>query len=264
MSLFEKSSVYEQPSIYNQGGVDGSFNVDIGGVSQKLVFPPYLVPVEYIDASAITTSNYYVFPVVNKFTTKATFKIKTVFSFDSAIIDSDINNKNILNYHAPLGSSTDSSWLIELGVNSGGRYSYRFGGKNFFIQDSNFVNTDKLTMILDVSQGLATLYDESGHYKTHSETPSYTFGNIGWCGVFGDQRTTPPNQYRGKLYYSYIQDGNTIVTLLIPAREKNTNKLFMVDCVSGCTVSNFATGNDTGVSFGPDIDLSEEIPSWFT
>lgn len=262
-----KPSIYNAQSVYNQGGGgDGSFEVDIGGgVSQTLVFPPYLVPVKYIDTSGLSTSNYNVFPVVNKFTTKLSFKIKSVFSFDTAIINSDNNIKYVTYYHAPLGSSTDGSWNVYLGLNSFGRYFYRYGGQNFLIeQDGIFVNSDKLTFTLDVNNGLATLKDESGHVATRNETPSYNFGNIGWCGVMGNQQINPPNQYRGKFYYSYIKDGDNIVSLLIPAREKTTNKLFMVDCVSGAAASNFAKGNDTGVSFGPDVDLSDEIPGWIT
>lgn len=261
-----KPSIYNAQSVYNQGGESGTFDIDIGGgVSQTLVFPPYLIPVEYIDTSGISTSNYYVFPVVNKFTTKSTFKLKSVFSYENTIMNADNNIKFVTYYHAPLGSSTDSSWNVYLGLNSYGRYFYRFGGKNFLIErDGVFVNSDKLTFTLDVYNGLATLTDESGHVATHNETPSYNLGNIGWCGVMGNQSTNPPDQFRGKLYYSYIIDGDNIVSLLIPAREKTTNKPFMVDCVSGAAVSNFTTGNDTGVLFGPDIDLSSEIPGWIT
>ena len=55
MSLLEKPSIYNAPSVYNQGGGDGSFTVDMGGgVKQVFTLPPYLTPVEYIDNSNYT------------------------------------------------------------------------------------------------------------------------------------------------------------------------------------------------------------------
>ena len=259
-----KSSIYNAQSVYNQGGGGSSFDVVVNDITTKMIFPPYLVPVEYIDTSALNTSQYNVFFTPKKFTTKNTYKIVTVFSFLENVIDENNNLNYIFFAHAPLGYGTDNSINIYFALVSFGRYAYRYGGKNFLIdQPGLFVTTDKLRAILDCSTGLFTLTDESGHVKTKSETPNYSFGPMGQFSVFGNSATNPPGQFRGKFRYMYILDGDNVVALYVPAREKETNSLFIVDCVSGNVGGNLATNDDSLLTYGPDIDLSQ-IQDYFT
>ena len=270
MSLLEKPSIYNAPSVYNQGGGGGggSFTVDIGGgVSQELTFPPYLVPVEYIDNSNLAHNNFCLYaseqiPIVGN---ASNLYIKFVLKANANALTENAETKP---YNFTPGFISGSNDEIRANIrkyNGNGIVTIICGNKNQTFSDVDY--TKKLTLITDTAHNLFTLkQNESSQTLTDNRTPPTK--NFGRVSIF-NYDLVGPSIFRGSFFYGYIKNSSTneLYSLLVPARAKNDNdtKPYIVECVSGSVAINCSQNLSTsGIEFGPDIDLSSEIPDWIT
>lgn len=266
-------SIYNAPSVYNQGGGgDGSFNVDLGGgVSQTLVFPPYLVPVEYIDNSNANTNNTFCMMASEQIpvaTQKTDLYIKFVFQANKNFIG-NYDTAKPYNYTPAFiynGSDEIRANVRKNSITGDGIIEPVFGYRTVLFSP---VDLDKkLTLITRSINGLFILQEEGGTPQVQTDTRAAPSKNMGHVMIFNYQ--TVANQiFRGKIFYGYIKNETTgeILSLLVPARSKNTDdkKPYIVECVSGSVLINCSEDlNALGFEFGPDIDLSNEIPGWIT
>ena len=250
-------SVYNQPSVYNQGGGGGSFTVDLGGgVSQELTFPPYLVPVEYIDTSDYTGTYFGIKGIWqaeldtanDNFTAKIAYDVNKVTSndramctalpspqtgYNSTILFNARPNKTILLYYASIQNDIN--------------------GPNLHVDDYVLVKYKGATKQLLVTDGF-------GNSSSHVSNQGHTVVKNGSWTFFGDSPSSPQYPFHGKIFYSYIENGGRIKALWVPARMKDAGNTqpYIVECVSGVVGINWSNNWSTsGISFGPDIDLSD-------
>lgn len=262
-----KSSIYNAQSVYNQGGGgDGSFEVDLGGgVSQTLVFPPFLKPVEYIDTSEYTGSglciqganqtprnpNQHVKIVIRpnpeKMSTLYPAKpFGTVPAFDYS------NNQEIYCYLQNWGSK---SVALTYGSNA-----HQFDGVDF---------TKKFSIDYFSQSKIFKIEYDGGGSQTFTDSRNNGSGNFGQWSIMNYFNKSADNIFHGRFYYAYLLSNNdsNIDALWIPAKMKDgsSDQPYIVECVGGAVGRNLS-GDDstTGVVFGPDIDLSKEIPNWIT
>ena len=264
-----KSSVYNAQSVYKQGGGgDGSFEVDLGGgVTQTLVLPPYLVPVEYIDTSNISEDHYFGLMMAAQIPGQSAandYVIKCVFSPNESLIQSD-ERRTIFVYAAPY-MYNDTYKEISVIVTKDGKKNTIipvFGTFSPWLENFDF--SKKFEVVIDAPSNVVRIYNDGTLNRTqtmNATPPSYNLGQI----MMLNYDNADKRVFKGKYFYTYIKDiSNKIISLLIPARAKDTNdtKPYIVDAVSGAVAINTGLNlNVTGVEFGPDIDLSEEIPNW--
>lgn len=264
-----KPSIYNQASIYNQGGGGGggTFDVDIGGgVSQTLVFPPYLVPVEYIDSSNYTGSGLCIIGASQIARTNDYFIQTKIKPNKSKMIDGE--QYRLFNFCYFLQNSTadyrfEDYIIRNASVGSVG-ISYAFNSHQF---DNVDFDKELLLSFNCIGKIQKVQYVDGGGAFTHNDSRSFGSGNFGTWSFF-NSFTPSNNYYHGKLYYSYVKTAEPeIKALWIPARAKDPSdtKPYIVDCVSGSVGVNGCNDlSTTGIEFGPDIDLSNEIPGWIT
>lgn len=264
--------IYNGDGIYNGGGGgSGTFDVDIGGgVSQTLVFPPYLVPVEYIDNSNANTNNTFCMMAAEQIpvaTQKTDLYIKFVFQANKNYIG--YNTVKPYNYTPAFIYNTNDEIRANVRLNSitgDGIVEPVFGYRSVTFSP---VDLDKkLTLITRSINGHFILQEEGGMPQVQTDTRTAPSKNMGHVMIFNYQTVANQN-FRGKIFYGYIKNETTgeILSLLVPARSKNTDdkKPYIVECVSGSVLINCSEDlNALGFEFGPDIDLSSEIPNWIT
>lgn len=256
--------IYNGDGIYNGGGGSGTFDVDLGGgVSQTLVFPPYLIPVKYIDLSN-TAGNISILGA-RKFECKDNYSAKTVFSLKSSNM-STVNY--IFNCQPPLGHNGTAAFKFSVEKGSSHiSWRYFFSGLlHTNTADNLNWDTDIITASYVAAQKKVTLIDEHGFTSSNSSS-SPSMNPIGSWTIAGDNFVSNVNTMRGKFYYSWLRDDltNKLIALWVPARDKNnTNIPYIVDCVGGAVGLNYAVGTVSGTEFGEDIDLSSDVNAWIT
>lgn len=263
MSLLEKPSIYNQASIYNQGGASSSVDVNINGVVTTLVVPPYLVPVEYIDSSDYTAnlqiglssqipaaadSSKYMFKAVLKQTLDKMTNDQTYRIFGYSPYGKYNNNYE-------LRASTrlyNGNGLLDV--------FYGFNSNQFSAVDFS----KKLTLRINAAQKRFTVSEENGATQTYVDSRSYPSKNFTQIFVF-NYNSNSAESFKGRFYYAWITKDNVIISALIPCRSKDTNdkKPYIADVVSGAIgVNNSENLFTTGIEFGPDIDL-DDFPNYF-
>lgn len=264
-----KPSIYNAQSVYNQGGGGGTFDVDIGGgVSQTLVFPPYLQPVEYIDTSNVTEDQYFGLLMAAQIpgqTSANDYTIKCVFQPNESTISNN-QQRTIFCFTAPymFGDTYKEISLIVTKDSNKNTIIPVFGTFSPWLETFDF--SRKISVVIDQAKNSTKIYYDDSLQRTvamGATPPSYNLGNIMLCNYQNQNHRL----YKGKLFYVYIKNSSGIVSLLIPARAKDPNdaKPYIVDAVSGAVAINCSINlNVTGVEFGPDIDLFNEIPGWIT
>lgn len=258
--------------IYNGGGGGGgSFVVDLGGgVSQTLVFPPYLQPVEYIDTSNVTDTQFCMLgaeqiPVVGN---ASKFFVKFVIKVNKSKITSTAQNCKPYNYTPPFIFSTSNECRANCRIsnNNEGIVEINFGNRSSIFYPVDF--DKKLTLITNAKQDLFQLMQDDA-ITNYTDNRSVPGRNFGFAMIFNYQTTSGQN-FNGRVYYGYIKhvETNEIYSLIVPARAKDPNdtKPYIVECVGGSVLCNCSESlpGGSGVEFGPDIDLSDEIPNWIT
>lgn len=265
-----KPSIYNAPGVYNQGGGDGSFEVDLGGgVSQTLVMPPYLQPVEYIDTSNISDDHYFGLMMAAQIqgqTAANDYVIKCAFAPNENAIQSN-EQRTIFTYAAPYmygDTYKEISVIVTKDVTKNTIIPV-FGSFSPWLENFDF--SKKFEVVIDAPSNAVRIYNDGALNRTqtmNATPPSYNLGQI----MLLNYQNTNKRVFKGKYYYTYIIDSSDkIISLLIPARAKDPNdtKPYIVDCVSGAVAINCSINlNVTGVEFGNDINLSEEIPNWIT
>ena len=266
---------YGNPRINNGAGVyqsggggDGSFDVDIGGgVSQTLVFPPYLQPVEYIDTTNLTEDHYFGLMMAAQIpgqSAASDYITKCVFSPNESLIQSN-ERRTIFAYAAPYMYGDYYKEISVIVTKDGTKNTIIpvFGSFSSWLENFDF--SKKFEVIIDAPADVVKIYNDGTLNRTvpmGATPPSYNLGQI----MLLNHRNDNKQVFRGKFYYTYIKDTlDKIISLLIPARAKNPNdtKPYIVDAVSGAVaINNGLNLNVTGIEFGPDIDLANEIPIW--
>ena len=258
-----KPSIYNAQSVYNQGGGSGTFDVDLGGgVSQTIVFPPYLVPVEFIDSSNYTGSGLCILGA-SQIEKTNDYKIKTKIAPNK--LSMGANDEQILKICSAFKSS-DSYYYYNVKLipnsdsitiqyaNNSHQFDYLDFGKEMIIG-------------FDCSSRTQSIKYVNGQTISHQDSRSFGYGNFGTWSFFNSFSISSGTMFRGKLYGTILYKLDEIKALFVPARAKNQNdtKPYIVDCVSGSVGVNCGDDSTTnGLTFGPDIDLSEEIPGWIT
>lgn len=256
-----KPSIYNQASVYNQGGGSGTFDVDLGGgVSQTLVFPPYLTPVEYID-----TTNYSINELnligCSQFKSSDDYITKVVFKQGVT----PAGYETIIGYSAAYNTGSNYDFQIYSRENSG---NYIIGCQNGG-NSHDFTSLDiqkKYTATFTARTKVFRLDYEGGHseYTDSRANPQKNFGQWSFFNYFGTQSN---KTFHGKLYYGYVIENDVLIALWVPAKAKDhtDTKPYIVECVAGSVGVNCSENASTsGIDFGPDIDLSEEIQGWIT
>ena len=111
-------------------------------------------------------------------------------------------------------------------------------------------------------------YDGGGS-QTFTDSRNNGSGNFGQWSVINYFNAYNDNIFHGRFYYAYLLSNydSKIDALWVPAKMKDgsSEQPYIVECVGGAVGINLS-GDDstTGIEFGPDIDLSEEIQSWIT
>lgn len=266
-----KPSIYNAQSVYNQGGGSGAFDVDIGGgVSQTLVFPPYLKPVEYIDTSNISDNKFSLFaanqvPIIsnrNNLYCKFSFKVNR----DKM---SGTTQKNIFCYREEFSSGTTEE--IKAYVNLDNNLDKVSLAAFLGPKAVSFYPIDvskKIILTMDATNSSFTI-DIDGLTNTKTNSNNLINTNIGVTTLYNYQNIST-TIFLGRIYFGYIKNKSTneILSMMIPARaiDDNDKKPYFVECVSGSVAINGSSNlpGGYGIEFGPDIDLSEEIPNWIT
>ena len=258
-----KPSIYNAQSVYNQGGGSGTFKVDIGGgVYQTLVFPPYLIPVEYIDNSNNSDNNFCLMaseqmPIASQ---ANNLFIKFVIKANKNYLG-DSGNRNVVYKYIPqwmFSNNNDIRASVSKNNNNNPLVTLYFGNKTHTFSINNI--DSKLTLIMNASVNKFIVFDDEGFYQEYTDSrvpPAYNFGHV---SVFNSMYET--KIYKGSFYYGYVANNSTkeILSLLVPARAKNLNdkKPYIVECVGGSVLINCSENlNTTGFEFGQDINLDE-------
>lgn len=248
--------------VYQNGGAgSGAFEIDIGGgVSQELTFPPYLVPVEYINFEDYTANAFYLSAPVQFYLENAD-ELFIKVAFDTSKIGSTEYVFGTGTSIGENGNNTKATLYVQpskrVGINYG-NVGADVTGANFHTEDYIIINYKNQTKTLLVKDGF-------GNSQSYTSTKSYNSPYEGTFTLFGLDRQTPAYNFHGKIFYCWIKNGDKVKALFVPARFKdtgNTNPYF-VECVKGTIGYNVSKNWSTsGIAFGPDIDLSD-IGSYF-
>lgn len=255
-----KPSIYNAPSVYNQGGGGYNFDVEINGNTNTLVFPPYLVPVQYLDGSVVTGE---IVPVMStQLQAKSTYIIKCVFSLKI----SDMKTTNyVFDFYPAYDSGSTSHIKVFVEKSSSNiRFVVSYSNWSFWVNANSLQwDTDKITVKLDANQKKFLASDEHNNSVAGSVTSALNQDKYGLCSIMGQ---TLSNEYPlyGKFYYCYIQDGDNVAGLWIPCRRNDGNiNFYIADCVRGSVGINYTGVFDApGQVFGPDINL-DEVQQYF-
>lgn len=256
-----KPSIYNAPSVYNQGGGGGSFDVDLGGgVSQTLVFPPYLVPVEYIDVSGYTGNKKFTIdcpeqiPIADN---RSDLYVKYSVQADISKLSTTLQKPFCYN---PFETSTGNDQIrggIRLLDNGDGYVTITCGWASHSFDPVDL--SKRINFIVDSKQNLFRVEEIGGETHTATDSRRDPEQNVGHLLLFhaNDSNTF----FYGRIFYGYIRNATTkeLYSFAIPARAKDPNdkKPYFVDAVSGSVGINVYNDLSTdGIEFGPDIDLS--------
>lgn len=261
--------IYNGAGIYNGGGDSGTFDVDLGGgVSQTLVFPPYLQPVEYIDMSKYTGDK--TFRILNAEQIPIAANASNLFVkfvIQTSYENSTDDPQKPINYLEPFNNGTNNEIRANVRklTNGDGYIDLVYGWAAPYFTPVDL--SKKLELIIDAKNNSFKVKEIGGTTKTSINSSTKPAVNIGRLITF--QSHSVNAFFYGRIFYSYIKnsDTNEIYSLAIPARAKDPNdtKPYIVECVSGSVGCNYSTDlTNNGVEFGPDIDLSSEIPNWIT
>lgn len=249
-------NIYNAPGVYNQGGGGGVFTVDLGGgVSQELTFPPYLVPVEYIDFENYT-SNVFQMTAPVQFYLENADELFIKIAFDTSKIGS---TEYVLSGYPAIGESGSNAYPTLL-VQPSKRVKINYGNVGADVTGPNFHTDDYI--LIDYKNQTKTLLvkDGFGNSQSYTSTNSYNNPYQGFFSLFGLNHQSPPHNFHGKIFYCWIKNGDKVKALFVPARFKDTgnNNPYFVECVKGTIGYNTAKNwSISGISFGHDIDLSD-------
>lgn len=260
-----KPSIYNAQSVYNQGGASGTFDIDIGGVSQTLVFPPYLQPVEYIDTSEYTTGKLNIVGSrqISSASDASQYFIKLALQANKNKWDNYYVEGLYITPGLKVGGTTSD---IRFTFSKSGIANATVGGVVASI--SSIELNQKLFLEYDLTTRIFTIKSINGILATaNGSSGALPTVDIGWYALFNNMQDSPNYIFRGKIFYSYIKKGDEVVALFVPARRKDgsNSQPYIVECVSGSVALNCSSNSNTlGIEFGPDINLSNEIPGWIT
>ena len=245
-------SIYNAQSIYNGGGGGGEFTAEINGVKSNLFFPPYLTPVEYIDTSDMTATNFCL-RGSKQFTLDPNDEIVTVVSFDTSKI---INNGDrIFTTTLALGNGGYNS-TIDVLVTPNKKFQVYYGSIQTSLTGSNIHTDDRVTIRLKLSNKTLYVTDQHGNIHTYQSNSGYNTPLQGAYSVFGFAQQSPTYPYHGKFLYSYIRNNDKVKAGFFPARNKENNLPYIVEVTDGSVATNWTNSvNPAGVVFGPDVDL---------
>ena len=264
MSLLEKPSIYNAPSVYNQGGGDGSFTVDMGGgVKQVFTLPPYLTPVEYIDNSNYTAGRLNIIGSrqINAAADASQYYVKLVVQANKNKWGNYVVDAFILTQGLKVGgTSSDTRFSFTKSI---GRITANIGNASTSI--SNLELDQKLFIEYDAATINLVVKSSNGVIGSATGSGSYPTVNYGQFSVFNNFADSPNYIFKGRFFYSYVKKGDEVEALFVPARRKDGSNTqpYIVECVSGSVALNCSTDSTTtGIEFGPDIDLSD-IENYF-
>lgn len=250
-------SIYNAPSVYNQGGGGSSeFIIDIGGgVSQKMTFPPYLVPVEYINFEDYTANAFCMLAPV-QFYLENNDELFFKIAFDTSKI---VTAEYIFSGYPALGEN-GSNIYPTLYVQSSKRVKINYGNVGAEITGPNLHTDDYITIDYKNQTKTLLVKDGFGNSQTNTSTNSYNNPYQGYFSLFGLNHQSPVYNFHGKIFYGWIKNGDKVKALFVPARFKDTGNSnpYFVECVKGTIGYNVSKNWSTsGIAFGPDIDLSD-------
>lgn len=255
-----RPGIYNAPSVYNQGGGDGTFKVEAGSIEQTLNFPPWLVPVEHIDLSDYAGT---IFGIAGSWQLQLNNldDLRCKFSYDPNKLL--INGERLFVSGISLGEGGYNN-TIDFNVNQSKQVTLYYGNVQCSVQNASFDPSSG--MYVKYTGDLRRLYvvDGNGTSSTYNATSSYNTPKQGRWSLFGANQS-PSYPFHGKIHYLAITNGDTIRSLFIPARAKNSanHQPYVVECVTGVVGINWSNNWSTsGIVFGHDIDLSD-ISSYF-
>lgn len=259
-----KPSIYNAQSVYNQGGGVSTYDIDLNGVKNTIIIPPYLIPVEYIDNSNFPYDiNFFGSAQINASVDSSKYKVKSVFKVDKTKLVSGTQYR-VFGY-APISSfSNNYETRGQVTINSSNQMSvtavYGFNSHSF----SDVDDTKKITLEIIASQKRFVVSEENGNTYSYVDSRNYPTRNWGCFQAFN--YSNGYKSFFGQFYYTWITDDNKIISALIPCRSKEPNdiNLYVVDVVSGVVACNaFENFNNGNIICGPDLDL-DDLPNYFT
>ena len=252
-----KPSIYNAPSVYNQGGGGGSFEVDIGGgVSQTFIFPSYLLPVEYIDTSDYTGS---LFGIRARWQVELDTQNDNYTSKIAYDVNKVTNNDTVMGSDLPFGDSGFNSTIV-FKARPTKQILFYYAAIQNDTTGTNLHVDDYIIVKYKGANKQLLVYDGFGNSSSHTSNNGHVVVKNGLWNFFSDGAGYPQYPFHGKWFYSYIEKGGAIKALWVPARLKDSsnNQPYIVECVSGVVGINSSNNWSTsGMAFGPDIDLSD-------
>ena len=246
--------IYNGDGIYNGGGAQYEFDVDLNGEKNSLIWPPYLQPVEYIDLSNFSGSNASL-RSSQKMSLENDDELKLVFSLDKNIV----TLATLFNMVQAIGNTiVNGNVSVSYGSS---KLSINYGSVQISNLDISSLDTNtKCIARYNGSNKYLSVTDANGTSVNKTTTLSYNSPLEGCFSLFGFAATNPTSIFKGRIYYAYIKNGDRIKALYVPAKNKddNSNKPYIAECVGATVGTDWADNTDySTLQFGPDIDLSE-------
>lgn len=255
--------IYNGDGIYNGGGGDGSFEIELNGTKTNAVFPPYLIPVEYIDTKDFLESTNFCIEIpeqidvsqLSNFECVCKFKLTgTLVNSTPAYVISMYPNDEITN-----NVDFRTSVYTKPGYNSV-LIACGFCSKSFPNVD---LSKDIIVKFTSSNKNFQLIEIDGSQYN-YTDTRNLLTKNLSQANIF-NEKFAINGVFKGRFFYSFISNDDKVSSLIIPARAKDVNdkKIYMVECVSGSVGINFSSNIITsGAIFGPDIDL-DNVQQYF-
>lgn len=254
-----KPRIYNAQSVYNNGG-GTTFDVDINNVTNTLVFPAYLTPVEYIDLSNYTGEKTFTIECpeqIDIVANESYLVSKFVIKADASKVTTTIQKPyNYLDQY--ISSNNDVRAYLNKDNNGFGHVCIICGIRQFNLNPIDF--SKKLSLINRNKNNLFQVIEEGGNVYSGTDNRSMPARNYGRLLLFHSHDSN--TFFYGRIYYGYMYNELTgkILSLVIPARSKDENdkKPYFVECVTGSVGTNVSPDSSVnGVEFGQDINLDE-------
>lgn len=250
--------IYNGAGVYqNGGGVGGTFNVDIGGgVSQEMTFPPYLVPVEYINTSDYTGSLFGIRGIwqVELDTQNDNYTSKIAYDVNKVT-----NNDSVMGTDLPFGNSGSNSTIV-FKARPTKQIQFYYASIQNDITGANLHVDDYIIVKYKGANKQLLVYDGFGNSYSHLSNNGHVVVKNGLWNFLSSAPGSPQYPFHGQWFYSHIEKDGFVKALWVPARLKDSSNTqpYIVECVSGVVGINCSNNWSTsGIAFGPDIDLSD-------
>ena len=230
-------SVYEQPSVYNQGG----------GGNGSILVPWYLQPVEYIDTRLCAGSIDIILP----------WQYEQNIDDEIFVYMSDLQQDGLCAFSLcpALGPSVTNPFFV-IFRKSNGEYAVHNRYMMPDITPGALHPDDILEFKFNTNESRATITDQHGNTRTNTQYGGFNSGKWGTVSIFGIEGQYTQTS-KCVFYKAALKNGNNVKMGVIPCRNTINGEPCVVEVTTGIVGKNYTNQIDlTGVIFGPDIDIN--------